>query len=42
MFGSYLKESIIARAIKEKKIKISLYNPRDYTTDKHNKVDRKP
>ncbi len=42
MFNSYLKESIIARAIKEKNIKISLYTPRDYTTDKHKKVDRKP
>lgn len=42
MFDSYIKESIIARAIKEKRIKISIYNPRDYTTDKHKKVDRKP
>jgi tRNA (guanine37-N1)-methyltransferase len=27
--GSYLNESILARAIKEKKIKVSFYNPRD-------------
>lgn len=27
---SYLSESILARAIKEKKIKVSFYNPRDF------------
>ncbi len=29
-FTSYLNESILARAIKEKKIKVSFYNPRDF------------
>ena len=29
-FDSYLRESIIGRAIKEKKIKIKFYNPMDY------------
>jgi len=29
-FGSYLNESILARAIKEKKVKINFYNPRDF------------
>ncbi|PIR40161.1 MAG: hypothetical protein COV33_01295, partial [Candidatus Zambryskibacteria bacterium CG10_big_fil_rev_8_21_14_0_10_34_34] len=29
IFKSYLNESILARAIKNKKIKFSLYNPRD-------------
>lgn len=29
-FDSYLKESIIGRAIKEKKIKVEFYNPRKY------------
>lgn len=38
MFDSYLAESILARAIKEKKIKISFYNPRDYVTGKYKKV----
>ena len=41
MFDSYLRESIIARAIKSKKINVSFYNPRDFTDDKHNRVDRK-
>lgn len=29
-FSSYLNESILARAIKNKKIKVSFYNPRDF------------
>ena len=29
-FTSYLNESILARAIKEKKVKVSFYNPRDF------------
>jgi len=42
MFDSYLSESILARAIKNKKIKVKFYNPRDFTKDKHRKVDDKP
>jgi tRNA (guanine37-N1)-methyltransferase len=49
MFDSYLKESIIGRAIKEKKILIKLYNPRDFIKVPKNKnqnnyrpVDDKP
>ncbi len=30
MFDSYLKESIIGRGIKEKKISVKFYNPRDF------------
>ncbi|MFZ3019911.1 MAG: tRNA (guanosine(37)-N1)-methyltransferase TrmD [Minisyncoccia bacterium] len=41
-FKSYLGESIISRAIKDKKISAKFYNPRDYTKDKHKRVDRKP
>ena len=33
-FDSYLAESIIGRAIKAKKVKISFYNPRDFVTGK--------
>lgn len=39
MFENYLKESIIGRAIKEQKVEINIYNIRDFTLDKHNKVD---
>lgn len=37
-FDSYIHESIIGRAIKEKKIKISLYHPRKFVTGKYRKV----
>jgi tRNA (guanine37-N1)-methyltransferase len=38
----YTNESIIRRAIDAKIISVDCYNPRDYTRDKHNKVDDKP
>ncbi|MEN9582331.1 MAG: tRNA ((1)-)-methyltransferase, tRNA (guanine37-N1)-methyltransferase [Candidatus Parcubacteria bacterium] len=38
MFDSYLGESILARGIKEKKIRVSFYDPRQYVTGKHKKV----
>jgi len=33
------QESILKRAIEDEKISIDFYNPRDYTTDKHKRVD---
>lgn len=42
MFDSYINESILSRAIKNKKIKIKFYNPRDFTKNKHRKVDSIP
>ncbi|MEK7063810.1 MAG: tRNA (guanosine(37)-N1)-methyltransferase TrmD [Patescibacteria group bacterium] len=41
-FRSYFGASIIARAIKEKKISVKYYNPRDFTHDKWARVDRRP
>lgn len=41
-FDSYLNESIISRAIEDKKIKVEFYNPRDYSDDKWKRVDQKP
>lgn len=41
-FESYLEASIIGRAIREKKIKVKYYNPRDFTKDKFQRVDRRP
>ena len=38
MFDSYLKESILGRAIKEKKITVSFVNPRLFVTGKYKKV----
>lgn len=37
-FDSYLKESIIGRAIKEKKISVKFVNPRMFVTGKYKKV----
>lgn len=41
-FDSYINESILGRAIKDKKIKIKFYNPRDFTKDKWKHIDQKP
>lgn len=41
-FDSYLGESILKRAIEDKKIKVSFYNPRDFTVDKFKRIDRPP
>lgn len=38
MFDSYLSESILARGIKQKKIKVSFVNPRKFVTGKYRKV----
>lgn len=39
---NYLNSSILGRAQKDGKIKISYYNPRDFTKLKHRRVDHKP
>lgn len=41
-FDSYLGESILKRAIEDKKIKVSFYNPRDFVENKWKRVDRSP
>ena len=41
MFDSYLKESILGRAVKDKKIKIKFYNPLDFCEPKR-RVDDRP
>ncbi len=41
-FDSYLSESILKRAIEDKKIKVLFYNPRDYEPDPKWRVDDKP
>ncbi len=42
MFTGYLGESMLARAVKAKKIAVKIYNLRDFATDKHQQVDDKP
>lgn len=42
MFGPVLGESIVKRAQAAGKVKIAVYDIRDYTQDKHRKVDDRP
>lgn len=42
LFDSYLNDSIIKKAIENKNITVKFYNPRDFTKDKHKKVDDTP
>lgn len=39
---SYFASSILGRAQEKKLIKISYYDPKDYTRDKYGRVDRRP
>lgn len=41
-FDSYLGESILRRAIEDKKIKVSFYNPRDFEKNPKWRLDDKP
>ena len=42
IFDSYISESILRRAQEKKLITIKTHNLRDYTLDRHLKVDDKP
>ena len=42
MFDGFLNESIIKRAIEDKKIKVGITNFRDYSDKKNNQVDDTP
>ncbi len=42
MFVSYFAESILSRAIENKLIEIKTYSLREFTKDKHRRVDGKP
>jgi len=39
LIEGYFSDSILSRAIESNKISLDFYNPRDYTDNKHNKVD---
>ena len=41
-FRSYLGESILKRAIEDKKIAVKFYNPRDFAENKWKRIDRAP
>jgi tRNA (guanine37-N1)-methyltransferase len=42
MFESPFNEGIVGQAIKAKKLELAMWNPRDYTTNKHKSVDDTP
>jgi len=42
MFDSVINASMLKIAQQKKKVRINLHNMRDYTTDKHRKVDDRP
>ena len=42
VFKPYLDESILGKGISSGKVKVKVYDLRDFTLDKHNKVDDKP
>ena len=42
IFDSYLRESLFKRAEKNKIVSVRTYNIRDFTNDKHRKVDDRP
>jgi tRNA (guanine37-N1)-methyltransferase len=42
MFDNFFSQGVIGRAVKKGLIEVSLYNPRDYTHDKHRTVDDRP
>ncbi len=42
IFDSYLNESILKRALKKKLIAVKIWNLRDFSSDKHRKVDDRP
>ena len=39
MFDGFLSESIIKRAIESNKVTVNTHNIRDFSNDKHKKVD---
>ncbi len=41
-FGSYISASVIGRALEQGKVRTTFYNPRDYSKDPHQRVDRRP
>ncbi len=38
----YIKSSMLGRAIKDGHFSVNFYNPREFTEDKHRRVDRRP
>ena len=42
MFSAITDQGVIGRSIKQGVLSLNVYNPRDYTDDKHKTVDARP
>ena len=42
MFSGYLSQSILNKSIERGLVEIHVHNMRDWSTDKHNKIDDRP
>ncbi|MEM9410655.1 MAG: tRNA (guanosine(37)-N1)-methyltransferase TrmD [Planctomycetota bacterium] len=42
IFDGYMRQSILNKAIEAEKVKLCIHNMRDWTTDKHQKIDDRP
>ena len=42
MFEPFLNQGVFGRAVKNGIVQVDIFNPRDYTTDKHRTVDDRP
>jgi tRNA (guanine37-N1)-methyltransferase len=42
MFEPFLNQGVFGRAVKKGILQVDMFNPRDYTTDKHRTVDDRP
>ena len=42
MFPNYLGQSLLNKAIEQERVAVNLYNPRDWSKDKHQSVDDRP
>ncbi len=42
LFDGFLSQSIVKRAVEAGKVEINLWNPRDWSQDKHHQVDDRP
>src|SRR3989338_6461112 len=42
IFSSYFRQSIMALALKKRILSVRFFNPRDFTVNKHKKIDDRP
>jgi len=42
LLEAFLAAGVIGRAVEDRKVRVELFNPRDFTTDAHRTVDDRP